>query len=104
MHRAGAALGKPAAEMGIGHAKIVSQRIEQRHVGIGLDRVGFPVDPKREFFSHGGSFLTRSLATSLGSAVWQSHGGKRGDSVRGNRMRADSSYHIVASVVAGLWY
>src|SRR5260370_3398519 len=43
MHRAGAALGEPAAEVRIVEAEIVAQRIEQRHVRIGIDRMGTAV-------------------------------------------------------------
>ena len=39
MHRAGAALREPAAEMRIVEADVVAQRIEQRHVRIGVDGV-----------------------------------------------------------------
>ena len=44
MHRAGTALREPAAEMRIVEPEIVAQRIEQRHVGIGIDRVDLAVD------------------------------------------------------------
>src|SRR5262249_54316142 len=43
MHRAGAALRKPAAEMWIVEPDVVAQRIEQRHVGIGIDRMDLAV-------------------------------------------------------------
>ena len=45
MHRAGAALAEPAAEARIVQAKLVAQRVEQRHVGIvDLDRPRLAVD------------------------------------------------------------
>ena len=52
MHRAGAALGESAAEMRVVESEIVAQGIEQRHVGIGIDRVGRAVDVQREGFGH----------------------------------------------------
>ena len=49
MHRAGAALRQAAAEMRIVEADVVAQRIEQRHVRIGIDGVGLAVHVEREF-------------------------------------------------------
>ena len=43
MHRAGAALRESAAEMRIVEPEIVAQRIEQRHVGIGIDGMALAV-------------------------------------------------------------
>src|SRR5262245_8457300 len=53
MHGAGAALRKAAAEMRIVEAEVVAQRIEQRHIGIGVDRVDLAVDVE-VYASHGG--------------------------------------------------
>ncbi len=53
MHGTGAALREPAAEMRIVEAEIVAQRIEQRHVGIGVDRVDLAVHVEI-YSSHGG--------------------------------------------------
>src|SRR5262249_22090808 len=52
MHRAGAALRKPAAEMWIVEPDVVAQRIEQRHVGIGIDRMDLAVHVE-VYSSHG---------------------------------------------------
>src|SRR5579864_241223 len=56
MHRAGAALGKSAAEMRVVEPDIVAQRIEQRHVRIGLDSVILAVHAEGEFIDHDVSF------------------------------------------------
>jgi hypothetical protein len=52
MHRAGAALREPAAEMRIVQAEIVAQRVEQRHVGVDIDLVLLAVDVEGEVFGH----------------------------------------------------
>jgi hypothetical protein len=52
MHGAGAALRQPATEMRIVQSDIVAQGIEQRHVGIGIDRVRRAVDAQREALIH----------------------------------------------------
>ncbi len=52
MHRAGAALRKPATEMWIVETKIVTQCIEQRHVRIGVDSVRRAVDRKGKALGH----------------------------------------------------
>src|SRR5262249_25950205 len=43
VHGAGAALRQAAAEMRIVERELVAQRVEQRHVGIGVDRVDLAV-------------------------------------------------------------
>src|SRR5437660_6105459 len=43
MHGAGAALRQPAAEMRVVQRQLVAQRVEQRHVGIGIDRLDLAV-------------------------------------------------------------
>src|SRR5262249_29661698 len=43
VHGAGAALRQPAAEMRVVERELVAQRVEQRHVGIGIDRVDLAV-------------------------------------------------------------
>src|SRR5262249_32826668 len=43
VHGAGAALRQPAAEMRVVERELVAQRVEQRHVGIGVDRVDLAV-------------------------------------------------------------
>src|SRR6266542_4229878 len=43
MHGAGAALRQPAAEMRVIQRQLVAQRVEQRHVGIGIDRLDLAV-------------------------------------------------------------
>src|ERR1700690_1368822 len=53
LHGAGAALRQPAAEMRIVEADIVAQRVKQRHVGIGIDRMGLAVDVEVKFLAHG---------------------------------------------------
>src|SRR5262249_16006410 len=53
MHGAGAALREPATEMRIAQSELVTQRIEQRHVRIGIDRMHLAVDVQREFLVHG---------------------------------------------------
>src|SRR5208282_1139859 len=53
MHGAGAALGKPAAEMRIIERQIVAQHIEERGVRVGLDGVDLAVDVERKFLVHG---------------------------------------------------
>jgi len=55
MHRAGAALRQPAAEMRIVQAEIVAQRVEQRHVGIDIDLVLLAVDVQGELLGHAAS-------------------------------------------------
>ena len=57
MHGAGAALREPAAEMRIVEADVVAQRVEQRHVGIGIDGVRLAVDGQRKCLGHGRRFL-----------------------------------------------
>src|SRR5262245_20685448 len=52
MHRTGAALRKPAAEMWIVEPDVVAQRVEQRHVGIGIDRMDLAVHVE-VYSSHG---------------------------------------------------
>src|SRR5476651_724986 len=56
MHGAGAALREPATEMRIVESDVVTQRVEQRHVWIDIDRVVLAVDVQREFLGHGGRF------------------------------------------------
>src|SRR2546430_605818 len=56
MHRAGAALREAAAEMGVVKADVVTQRVKQRHVRIGIDRMVFAVDVEGEFLGHMNSF------------------------------------------------
>ena len=48
MHCAGAALAQTAAETGIVEPHMVAQRIQQRHVGVGVDRVLLAIDIKDE--------------------------------------------------------
>jgi len=52
MHRAGAALREPAAEVRIVEPDVVAQRIKQRHVGIGIDRMDLAVHVE-VYSSHG---------------------------------------------------
>jgi hypothetical protein len=52
MHGAGAALREAAAEMRIVEPEIVAQRVEQRHVGIGVDRLDLAVHVEI-YSSHG---------------------------------------------------
>ena len=59
MDGAGAALREAAAEARIVQAEIVAQSIEQRHVGIGIDRMDLAIDVEGEFLGHG----CRSLAS-----------------------------------------
>src|SRR5262249_59341951 len=53
MDGACAALRQSAAEMRIVQADVVTQGVEQRHVGISFNRMILAVDVKREFLSHG---------------------------------------------------
>src|SRR5579885_3543123 len=53
VHRAGAALREPAAEMRVVEAKIPAQGIEQRHVRIGLDGVRNAIAGPVESLGHG---------------------------------------------------
>ncbi len=52
MHGAGAALREAATEMRIVEADVVTKSVEQRHVGIGFDRMVAAVHIDREFLSH----------------------------------------------------
>src|SRR5579863_370431 len=52
MHGAGAALAEPTAEMRVVEAEVVAQHVEQRRVGIGLDRAVGAVDVEGELFVH----------------------------------------------------
>src|SRR5580700_10176941 len=52
MHGAGAALGKPAAEMRIVQAEIVTQRVEQRHVVVRLYGAHLSIDVEGIFLGH----------------------------------------------------
>src|SRR5581483_6279741 len=53
VHGAGAALRQPAAEMRIVQPEIVTQRVKERHVRIGVDRVILAVDVEGDALSHG---------------------------------------------------
>src|ERR1700686_2730907 len=66
----------------------VTQRIEQRHVRIGIDRVVVPVDVELELLGHGGRFLPRGDAAS--DAAVLSFGVRRGRGARGRRIVAGS--------------
>jgi len=56
VHRAGAALGEAAAEMRVVQSEVIAQRVEQRHVRIGVDRVVVPVHVELECLRHGRCF------------------------------------------------
>ena len=51
--RAGTALRQPAAEARAVQREVVAQRIKQRHVGIGIDRMSLTVDLESEALTHG---------------------------------------------------
>ena len=53
MYRAGAALAQTAAETRIVELQIVAQRIQQRHVGVGVDRVLLAIDIEDDVLRHG---------------------------------------------------
>src|SRR5262249_14631539 len=53
MHGASAALREAATEMRVVQAEIITQRVKQRHVRIGVDRMGRPIDGKGKSLGHG---------------------------------------------------
>jgi len=55
MDRCRRRIGQAAAEMRIVQSEIVAQRIEQRHVRIGIDRMGLAVHVELEFLVHAAS-------------------------------------------------
>ena len=69
MHGAGAALREPAAELRIVEPDVVLQRIEQRHVGIGVDRVR-PCRSRRDLFE---PWVHLSLMIDIGRSMAVAH-------------------------------
>jgi hypothetical protein len=53
-------LGEAAAEMRVGEAEIAAQRVEQRHLGIGLDARRLAVELEGNALRHG-IFLLRRM-------------------------------------------
>src|SRR2546422_4460382 len=67
MHGAGAALRQPAAEMRVVQRQLIAQRVEQRHVGIGIDRLDLAVHV--EICSGHGGHVSRRDAVRRHAAV-----------------------------------
>src|SRR5262249_44333633 len=64
VHGAGAALGKAAAEMRVVETEVVAQRIKERHVRIGFDRLGLAVHVEHKSLVHNGA-SSRALVVHL---------------------------------------
>jgi hypothetical protein len=54
LHRAGATLRQPAAEMRIVQTEVVAERVKQGHVRIGGDGMGASVYAEGKFLTHSG--------------------------------------------------
>ena len=81
VHGAGAALREPAAEFRIVQADVVAQRVEQRHVRIGIDGVRLAVHVERELLGHGGR------PPSMWLLIWNETNPNRGRGGNGSAAR-----------------